>query len=64
MGRRSWPRTKADPPPAVVDAQPEMWAHCPRCDNWFAVEALGFVTLLLCPADLHRADATEVRLAS
>lgn len=46
----------------MLQAPPEVWAHCPRCDTWFIVEAPGLETLLLCPVDLHRADETQVRL--
>ena len=47
---------------AVVDEHQEVWGHCPRCDDWFVVEDPRLETLLLCPTDLARADATEVRL--
>lgn len=48
--------------PVVLDAVPEVWAHCPACDHWFVVEDPGLDTLLLCPVDLRRADVSEVRL--
>ena len=62
MGRRPPEQDSADVRVQTLDAAHEVWAHCPRCDDWFVVEDPTLETLLLCPVDLQRADETQIRL--
>jgi hypothetical protein len=64
VARRSSAPTWTLAGPETLDDQHEVWAHCPHCHSWFVVEDPRLDSLLLCPADLHRADATRIRLPS
>lgn len=62
MRRSGSTRARPVVDPVRLDVAHEVWGHCPHCGVWFVVEDPCLDALLLCPADLHRADETQVRL--